>query len=184
MGTAVLYDASLFRVICELQAHVAVFKRELAGIAPDQFVDCPHTTLYSHGWQVFPLVMGYWPFACDFERNRATCPETYALLSRHPEIGCAGFSRLLPGCHIFPHCDNPSPGQLRGHLALRTNREVRMRIGKEYLDWEPDRFQVFDTAIEHEVHNPGPTPRDILLVDFMTTPEEREAIARSAGGGS
>ncbi len=172
----VLIDPSLFEVARVLEENWQTFARELASVEAAEFHDCPHTTLYNHGWEVYPIVMDYYPFPCDFEKHRRDCPDSYALLSRFPQIACGAFSRLRPGCHIIPHTDNPPPGQLRAHLALTGNAGVRMRIQDEYVEWEPGRILVFDTQMEHEVVHAGDDDRDIVLADFKMSETEQRAL--------
>ncbi len=177
----VLIDPSLFEVSRELEANYKVFAGELDNAKAGDYIDCPHETLYNHGWLIYPFVMDYFPYPCDFDRNRAACPGSYEILRRFPQVGCAAFSRLMPGCHIIPHTDNPPPGQLRAHLALTQNEAVRMLIAGEVVEWEPGRVFVFDTAVEHEVFHGGTTPRDIVLADFVMTEDEQASLREWRG---
>jgi aspartyl/asparaginyl beta-hydroxylase (cupin superfamily) len=126
-------------------------------------------------------------FVVDFRRHRARCPESWALL-RDPRVILAGFSRLLPGCHIYPHTDHPAFDLLRFHLGLNNAGNAGMRVPGHTLLQSPGQHYVFDSSLEHEAGNLGTTPRDVLLVDFRVAEDELAEVDRLrrefiAGGG-
>lgn len=185
MTNLALYDASLFAVGRRLVAEFATFRSEAEALAEDEFTDWPERTAYSTGWRVFPLLMaGMPPGLCvDFAQNQARCPRSAAVLRRDPRVICGGFSRLLPGCHIYPHTDHPEPFVLRFHLVLRNAGRAGLRVAGETLVLPPGEAQVFDHSFEHEAGNLGTEPRDVLLVDFRLEPAEAALVQRRRAAG-
>ena len=116
-------------------------------------------------------------FEVDFRRHRARCPESWRLL-RDPRVVLAGVSRLLPGCHIYPHRDSPAFDVLRFHLALNNPGTAGMRIGGETLQQRPGHNYVFDSSVLHEAGNLGTEKRDVLLVDFRVSDDELREVDR------
>ncbi|MGE3174611.1 MAG: aspartyl/asparaginyl beta-hydroxylase domain-containing protein [Planctomycetota bacterium] len=178
-----MFDSRLFAVTRRLHDGREVFRREAAALRADEFVDWPERDAYSTGWQVFPLVLRARPgsMAVDLAYNRRRCPESAALLDAAGVL-IGGVSRLLPGCHIYPHTDDPEPDVLRFHLGLRCRGRAGLRIGATELEQTDDTSYVFDHSCRHEAGNLGDEPRDVLLVDFRLTAAEVEMVARLRRG--
>jgi aspartyl/asparaginyl beta-hydroxylase (cupin superfamily) len=87
----------------------------------------------------------------------------------------AGFSSLAPGTHIEPHTGFTN-AVLRCHLGLVVPSGCSMRVGSETREWTEGGVLVFDDTIEHEVWHRGTSPRVILLVDFLRSPDARAPL--------
>jgi ornithine lipid ester-linked acyl 2-hydroxylase len=174
-----VFPTELFDVARRLAAGFEAFRREVEGLAPDEFLPWPESAAYNEGWQVFPFVMTTMPtgFVVDFRGHRRRCPESWRLLD-DPRILVAGFSRLLPGCHIYPHTDHPAFDILRFHLGLDNAGNAGMRVAGRTLEQRPGQHYVFDSALQHEAANLGTRPRDVLLVDFRVTADELREVDR------
>lgn len=171
---------ALFRVARELPASFARIAAEVALVPDDCYVGWPDRGAYSHGWLVLPFVLAAPPpgFVPQCEHNRALCPDTAAVLDRFPEIITAGVSRLLPGCHVYPHVDKVAPFVYRCHLGLSVKGRAGLRAGADQLLSADGSMCVFDHRLQHEAANLSDHNRDVLLVDFVATPDEREALER------
>jgi hypothetical protein len=172
-------DKNLFRVGREFGRHVGRIADELARLPAAEFVPWPDHAAYSDGWLVLPLLLDETPPGFDppLDRYRRLCPETWALLQSYPEVITAGFSRLLPGCHIFPHRDLVRDVVYRYHLCLRTGGPAGLRAGEVTKPVAAGADYVFDHREQHESVNLGIEPRDVLLVDFRATTAELAALA-------
>ena len=180
-----MIPADLFAITEVLQAGEPAFRNEFGSLQPEDFIDWPDREAYSTGWLVFPLFMANPHESIPpavLERNRRRCPQSAAILDR-PDVHIAGISRLLPGCHIFPHQDHPEPGVLRAHMGIRSHQRALMRIGEEIFEWRDGLVHVFDHGLMHEAANQGTDYRDVLLIDFQTSPAEQRAVAAWRGGG-
>lgn len=174
-----VFPSELFEVARTLAAGYATFRAELEALADDEFLPWPETAAYSHGWQAYPFVMTTMPagFQVDFKKHRARCPGSWRLL-RDPRVLLAGFSRLWPGCHIYPHCDHPAFDVLRFHIGLGNAGNAGMRVGGLTLEQRPGEHYVFDSALQHEAGNLGTQKRDVLLVDFRVSDAELREVDR------
>lgn len=168
------FDASAFAVGRAVQAASASLVRELLTLRDDEFVDWPSRAAYSNGWQTYLLRMPKPPgdLVLDHERIRRRLPVTTALIDSLPTVQLCGVSRLLPGCHIFPHRDDPEPGVLRLHLGVRIEPRSGMRSEARTVQWAAGAAFVFDHSQMHEAANEGTSPRDVLLLDFRPTAAE------------
>ena len=177
-------DKTRFPMLAELEGHVDTFVRELDALPQEAFSECPLHTLYNHGWYVFPLIYGY-PDP-DLEWDPAAgprlCPESFEIVSRHPQIDAVGFARLLPGCHITAHSDMPPPGMLRAHLGLHVPKHARWRLGDREVKWVEGEFRLFDHGMVHEVFIGGTQQRDVMMLDFQVEPAVKEELVRAAAG--
>jgi len=180
MNELALFDAQGFAVGRALIAARATILRELLALQAADFVDWPARAAYSAGWQVFPLFIPKPPagLVVDPDAARRRCPQTLALLQGLPTADLAGVSRLLPGCHIFPHRDDPEPGVLRFHMGVRIEANAGMRGDGHLVQWSAGEAFVFDHSHLHEAANLGAGPRDVLLVDFRPTVAEWADVAR------
>lgn len=174
-----VFPSELFEVARTLAAGYETFRREVAALADDEFLPWPETAAYSHGWQAYPLVMTTMPagFQVDFRRHRERCPGAWRLL-RDPRVLLAGFSRLLPGCHIYLHSDHPAFDVLRFHIGLSNAGNAGMRVGGVTLEQRPGEHYVFDSSLPHEAGNLGAIARDVLLVDFRVGEAELREVDR------
>ena len=185
MPIRAVFPTETFAVARKLAAGFESFRREAAALADHEFVPWPERGAYSEGWQVFPFVMTTMPvgFAPDFRRHRVRCPESWRLL-RDPRVLVAGFSRLLPGCHIYPHSDHPAFDVMRFHLGLSNAGDAGMRVGGLTLQQSPGQHYVFDSSQTHEAGNLGSERRDVLLVDFRLDDAELEQVERLRAAAS
>ncbi len=168
MAPAALHDPSTFVFVPTLEAAFASIRAELQHLESSQFQDSPDslTTVadgYDEtGWKWFPL-FGSSP---ECAANRARCPATTAALECIPGLQNAGFSRFLPGTHLYPHCGEMQ-GVLRCHLpVLVPEGEVGMRFGQHVVQWQEGRCIVFDDTFEHEAWNHTAQDRVVLLATF------------------
>jgi len=73
-------------------------------------------------------------------------------------------SRLGPHSHIAPHCA-PNNARLTAHLGLRVPEGCRIRVGREWRQWEEGKTLLFDDSFEHEVVTTD-QERIVLLIRF------------------
>jgi hypothetical protein len=173
------FPSEMFEVARNLAAGYETFRREVQALADDEFLPWPETAAYSTGWQAYPFVMTTMPagFQVDFRRHRARCRGSWRLL-QDPRVLLAGFSRLWPGCHIYPHTDHPAFDVLRFHLGLSNTGNAGMRIGNDTIEQRPGQHYVFDSSLPHEAGNLGTARRDVLLVDFRVSESELSEVDR------
>ncbi|MBL8753763.1 MAG: aspartyl/asparaginyl beta-hydroxylase domain-containing protein [Planctomycetes bacterium] len=175
-----LYDPDLFSVPAQLRAAHAAIRRECESLAPDQWIRWPSEVDVERGIvRVVPLYLKYRPgllppFADVELPARRTCPTTWALLQ--PIAVTAVLSRMQPGCRLRPHRDLDGPDHLRCHLGVSVAPGAWMRIGAARFEWTNGDCVVFDPRLEHEVVNDSPSPRTILIVDFVPSPAETSAL--------
>lgn len=133
---------------------------ELQSLAAFPFFDWPED-IYQGTWQVFPL----YKFGDKVEATCRMCPQTTALLEAVPGMVMAGFSKMRPDTHIYPH-HGYTGAVLRFHLGLIGGEDCGIRVGNETRSWSPGSAFVFDDTQEHEAWNRGSAERIILLMDF------------------
>lgn len=150
-------------------AHLAI-QDELQQLGAEAFAPAPDSlTTVEHGydetgWLWLPLVA----IGGAAAPTLARCPATARALTAVPGLHNAGFSRFLPGTHLYPH-QGELAGVLRCHLALVVPRgDCAIRFGDEVRGWQAGRCLVFDDTIEHEAWNRGDGARTVLLVTFAT----------------
>lgn len=101
----------------------------------------------------------------SFERNRALCPVTCALLDGVPRAyEHAFFSALTPGTHIIKH-NGPTNKKLRVHLPLTGVEGSRMRVADGMHEAVAGSALVFDDSFEHEAWHDGREARVVLIFD-------------------
>ncbi|MCB9880236.1 MAG: aspartyl/asparaginyl beta-hydroxylase domain-containing protein [Planctomycetes bacterium] len=166
-----MLDGTQFEFVAAIESRYSTFKADALQLSPDEFVRWPNHEAYQGDWRVFPFltpkpVAGVTEFC---EPNRRRCPKTAVILDSFPEIVGAGFSRMAPGCHIYPHVDDVIPNVLRVHLGLVTDETSKMRIDGQIISWSEGKAIVFDGRVQHETANLGKVPRTILIVDFDPT---------------
>lgn len=157
-----------FAFTAALERAFAAIRAEAAALADDEWPEAPDslTTVEGRyderGWRYYALCGT--PAATA--RHRARCPATVAACEAVPGLVNAGFSRFLPGTHLYPH-HGELHGVLRCHLALVVpDGDCALRFGDETRRWQPGRCVLFDDTVEHEAWNHTPAPRDVLLVTF------------------
>lgn len=168
MTSPAIHDASRFPFVPALEAAFPAIRAELLALTPDAFVDSPDSLSVpeggydERGWQWFAL-HGQDPRVAQ---NRRRCPMTAAAIAQVRGVVNAGFSRFLPGTHLFPH-RGELPGVLRCHLPLVVPAgRVGMGFGTDVVTWSEGRCLVFDDTFEHEAWNHGGSDRVVLLVTF------------------
>lgn len=179
MPARAIFPTEMFEVARKLAAGAATFQREAAALDAGEWLAWTERGAYSDGWQVYPFVMTNLPagLQVDFRRHRARCPGSWALLS-DPRIVLAGFSRLLPGAHIYPHTDSPAFDMLRFHVGLHNAGNAGLRVRDVTIQQRAGEHYVIDTSIQHEAANLGTVPRDVLLVDFRVAGAELDEVER------
>lgn len=175
-----LLDKSLFRLGREFGVNHRVVADEVARLPAGAFVDWVDRKAYSDGWQVCLLLVDHVPPGFEFDPgpNRRRMPRTWDLVQSRPEIITAAVSRLLPGCHIFPHVDTVQPSVFRYHLCLDIGGDAGLRGDDLHVDCANGLDYVFDHRDRHESRNDSSRPRDVLLLDFVASANELEAVAR------
>src|SRR5215510_5143562 len=171
-----LLDADQFELTRVLRDVYPATLAELQRLADGDFVPWFDNGSYVGSWQVFPLSFSVngqaVDLGSDLARNRARCPATVRALDAFQRLGDYGFSRMMPGTHIIPHCDDQPVARLRMHLPLVVPDGCHFRVGTEHLVLRPGEPIVFDGFIDHETANLGSTPRTTLLVDCMLSADE------------
>lgn len=151
-----------------LEQQFPLVRSELEQLGREAFYEAPDslTSVEQHyderGWLYYSLFGGD---AGDAAR-RARMPATAALCASVPNLVNAGFSRFLPGTHLYPHCGELA-GVLRCHLGVLVPAgDVAIRFGNETRGWQEGRCLVFDDTFEHEAWNHGDGDRVVLLLTF------------------
>lgn len=192
---SLLFDSGVFPLLSAVESAYATIRREMEAIPPEDYIVWPDTGAYTGDWRLvifeydYPIDLGV-----DFAANQARCPETVAFVRSQPAIFAAGYSRLEPGAHIFPHVDEKPDTHVRGHMGLDVGGSSRFRVGEELHGWRDGEALVFDGLIDHEVVNFGSEPRTLFIFDFTLSREElaysRDFMRRvpphlrRAGGGA
>ncbi len=163
-------DPRTFPFTAQLEAAFPTILGELQQLDAAAFAPAPDslTTIEGRydetGWLWLSLVAAGGAPAPALAR----CPATARALAAIPALHNAGFSRFLPGTHLYPH-HGELPGVLRCHLALIVPRgDCAIRFGDETRGWQPGHCLVFDDTLEHEAWNRGDGPRTVLLITFAT----------------
>ncbi len=150
------------------EQHHATFLAECDRLTKSDWLRWPMTAAYQGEWLLLPLISRRLcdGLAIDFETHRRLCPETHRILSAMPEVVEAGFSRLEPGTHIYPHVDADHSAFVRCHLGLRIPEGSMIRIDGRISTWQEGRCMVFDGHLLHETVNLSAEPRTILICDL------------------
>lgn len=118
-------------------------------------------------WTVYP----FFHMGVDIEAFSRRCPNTHTLLQSLPGLcvdypwGDAVLSVQGPASRLRPHCSIDNL-RLRAHLALKIPPGAGIRVGGETRSWQEGRCLLFEDSFEHEVWNPAPERRLVLIVDF------------------
>jgi ornithine lipid ester-linked acyl 2-hydroxylase len=168
MAPAALHDPSRFPFVARLEAAWQLIQAELLALERTAFQESPDslTTIadgYNEtGWQWYALYGG----GPECAANRERCPTAAAACEAIPGLRNAGFSRFLPGTHLYPHCGEMT-GVLRCHLPLLVPvGHCGLRFGGEVVTWQTGRCLVFDDTFEHEAWNHTEQERVVLLATF------------------
>ncbi len=160
-----------FPFLAELESKWEAIRDEYLALREDIFDPWVQRELHGGGWTVFGLFgLGQQiPAACE------ACPHTAKAISQIPGLTLAGFSRLAPGAHIYPHVGY-SAEVYRVHLGLIVPEGCRMRVGQETRAWQEGKCFVFDDTQEHETWNESAHPRGVLLLDFLRPGIEQQDV--------
>lgn len=155
-------------VVRTLETNWLAFRKEADQLARSEWTAWPVRAAYQGEWLLFPFISNELASCMhvNFDANRRRCPESYRLLSKLPGLLEAGFSRLEPGTHIYPHAEEVESAHLRCHLGLRIPPRAAIRIDGERMGWQEGRCLVFDGHSMHEAANLDSVARTILLCDF------------------
>ncbi|MCA8970392.1 MAG: aspartyl/asparaginyl beta-hydroxylase domain-containing protein [Planctomycetes bacterium] len=177
-------DPRLFDVCALLSDAASTFVEEVHTLADEEYEAWIDTNAYSGNWQVFPFFVAHAAAnqVYDMESNRRRCPRTAALLEPLPRVHIASFSRLLPGTRLPPHTDFPKEGILRIHVGLRGGEHAKFELDGEVVKLKPGELLIFDHSLPHTSYNDGTAPRDLLLVDYEVSDEERRTLVSLRGG--
>ena len=100
------------------------------------------------------------------------CPTTINLLKKIGGIRIAGFSLLLPGASLNPHCDGTGPtyNSMALNMCLTGDKSslyIRNKdnIYEKYIHTN-GKLVIFNSEIEHYANNNGDINRVILYIDF------------------
>ena len=115
-------------------------------------------------WRTFLLkIWGH-----EIKENTAAVPDTYAAISRIPEVHTALFSILHGFAEIEPHRGSAA-GVIRFHYPLIVPTEPEkcwIEIGGHHFFWREGEPLVFDDTREHWVKNQTDQTRVVLIIDF------------------
>lgn len=91
----------------------------------------------------------------------------YAKTQQQPER--IFFSRLRPGCEIYPHTDGAwgknYESNLRHGLVISTNEKCSIASGPDTLNPQPGTMFIIDNNKEHSAKNHGLTDRVYIFMD-------------------
>lgn len=138
-------------------------KDELPGF--HEIVDEVRSISTDRNWKTF-LFCGYGTVSEEAQRS---CPETWRILQKIPNLKAAMFSIFEPGKHLKAH-RGPYNGVLRLHLGLKVPAErdkVAIRVVDQICHWDEGKVLIFDDAYEHEAWNHSDEVRVVLFVDFV-----------------
>jgi len=117
-------------------------------------------------WRMF-MVKSYGYVIKD---NAAKTPVLAAFLRANLQVKTAAISYLDPGKHI-PRHHGPFRGILRYHLCLYapdcgTENAPWLKVDDQCFPYQEGAGMLWDDTYPHEVLNPGPNPRIVLLLDI------------------
>jgi len=169
--------AATARVTAALEQAFPVLLEESSRLARSEWWAWPQRDAYQGEWLIYPLVSRQLAvgLGCDLEAHRRRCPGSWEVLRALPGLAEAGFSRLEPNTHIYPHAEEVASATRRVHLGLRIPEGAAIRIGGVLQSWRPGRCLTFDGHVLHEAANLGASPRTILLCDLLRDPERGAA---------
>jgi len=160
-------DHQQFAFLRPLVASWQAIRAECVALAPASFEPWVQREMYGQGWSVY----GLYAFGTRIDAALRECPKTAAALEGIPGLTTAGFSRLAPGAHIWPHV-GWARTVFRAHLGLIVPDDCALRVGAETRPWREGECAVFDDTSEHEAWNRSAETRTVLLFDFLRPGEE------------
>lgn len=169
------FDPAQFPFTARLSAAWRDVLAEYERLPRERLIQWPERDLYNQGWDV----LGLYGFGERIEANCRLCPQTAALIEAIPGMTTAGFSLLGSGTHIRPH-EGYTSSVLRCHLGLIVPPNCGLKVGEETRTWRPGECLVFDDTIRHSAWNDAPTPRVVLLVDFLKPGQAYQPPATAA----
>lgn len=155
--------------IQHIEAHFQAILKECSALSAEDYLDWPVRDAYAGSWRIYPLYCSDpgWSVGASIPGNRRRCPEVCRLLEPIEGLALAGFSRIEPGTHIYPHVDSTESLTLRSHLGLFVHHGAEIRAGDQRRTWEPGKCLAFLSSTVHEAVNRGPTSRTVFLVDVL-----------------
>jgi len=90
--------------------------------------------------------------------------------------------QLLPRENIFWHFDGSQSldqKDVRLHIPIVTNSEVRFQISHEDCRWRPGELWYGDFTFPHRLYNGGDSPRVHLVMDFAVNNEIKALFPRA-----
>ena len=96
-------------------------------------------------------------------------PKTFAIVEKlkiNKNFGFVMISKIKPGTKITPHCGS-SNLRHRYHLGLHVPEpdKCKIRVGREWKNWQEKKAFGFDDSFEHEVIHEGKKDRIVLVID-------------------
>ena len=158
-----------FDFVVNLETSYAAIRAELDALGDDDFQPSPDSlTTVADGYDETGWSYCELHGAPGAEAVRARCPVAARVAAAVPGMRNAGFSRLAPGTHLYPHRGELA-SVLRCHLPLVVPAgDLGLRIGSETRRWLVGRCLVFDDTFEHEAWNHGDGDRIVLLITFRS----------------
>ena len=159
------HDPQQFPIVRDLEAMSDVIAAEVRSLDRVRFQDEAEDIDRSGRWSVFFLYRR----GRKNEDNCQLCPQTAAIFEAHRATlslgGLVYFSVLDPFTHVAPHT-GPTNMRLRCHLGIDVPTGCTLTVDGDTRGWEAGRCIVFDDSLMHEVWNPSPERRIVLIVDL------------------
>lgn len=153
--------------IRHIESNFQTILRECLEVPASDYMDWPVKGAYEGRWTIYPLFAAdqSWSVGGPIPGNRTRCPGICKLLEPIQGLALAGFSRIEPGTHLYPHVDDTKFIVLRTHMGLIVHDGCQIRAGEELRTWQPGKCLGFLSSTLHEAVNRGPTSRTVFLVD-------------------
>ncbi len=175
------YDPQSFSISRYLEGHAEEIRRELLGLAPEQFHREAERIPRDGNWDVLFF----------YERGRRhaevcdACPiTTRGIESAGAMRSAAGLiyvSRMRPRTHIRAH-RGPTNLRLRCHLAIQVPEgDCAIRVGEQTRNWTEGECLVFSDYHDHEAWNHTDDDRLVLIVDLWHPGLSRAEIELLSG---
>lgn len=172
VGDPVVFNNGLFPWTKALEGHYDdvleewLRLRELRDALPTFHEVSPYQKRISKGdqWKTAWLH----GFGHDSKTAQQLCPKTTELIREVPELQTALFSILAPGAQIPAH-RGVYKGLINVHLALvvpKQTEKCRLKVGDEWIYWQPGQCYVFDDTNTHKVRNDTDEERVVLMLQF------------------
>lgn len=176
-------DPSQIAAAAMLENSFGKIRQELEAVAASRFIHYPSVIVTGGHWSVVPVFV-YGEDAGTLLNGQNSFPETTRILLSLPDacptfpLADVVFSAHMARTHLEGHC-SWDPFRLRLHLAIRTAKSCRIRVGNEQREWQRGKVLAFHDACEHETWNDSAETRIVLIVDLWhpdLTMIERRAI--------